>query len=53
MVPELWGRLGRAEAEREKAGLGRAAAEAGLEDLRKALAEARRPFWPRWFDQSG
>ncbi len=37
-----------AAAEREKARMGRAAAEAGLEGLREALAEARRPFWRRW-----
>ena len=29
-------------------GMALAAAEAGIQGLREALAEARRPFWRRW-----
>src|SRR5687767_13485875 len=41
-------RAASAEGELEKARLGRAAAEVGMQGLREALAEAKRPFWRRW-----
>ncbi len=40
---------GAGEREREEARVRAAAAEAEARGLREALAEARRPFWRRWF----